>query len=166
MIAEYEPTTGAIHHIIFDPIHPDLMTSLIEQGKIFIEVPKTPWPPEPAIHPITMEPILDENGEPVLESKGYDVLDIHEETYYVSEGALVERPILDLPGSVTLVADGVTEQVLTVPPGTEVWMDNTLQGVVEDGTLELVSDMVESYTIILKAWPHQDKWIEVTSNAA
>lgn len=70
MIVEYDEATGRIMHLIFDPVPPEVAEFMAGNGKTFLDLPPTPWPPEPQFDaegtPV-MEPVTGDDGEPLLE---------------------------------------------------------------------------------------------------
>lgn len=85
--------------------------------------------------------------------------------HYISEGQVVDRPQLNAPDT-TMIAAGEYSTVLGVPEGTEVFVNNSLVGVIDDGAFGFTCDVPGKYQIRVEPpFPYIPIMYEVTVNA-
>lgn len=82
----------------------------------------------------------------------------------IVDGALVERPALDLPETLTLAVGA--SATLAVPIGATIQIDGDDAGTCDDGTLEIDGDLPHVYRLSVLAWPYIDHTITVTVTEA
>lgn len=159
MLIEYDEN-GRIHHMIHDPVSPEIVEIMVARGAL--NVPPTKLPPEPVLE--DGQPVLGEDGQPVMTERSiFHKCDIMGD--YILDGAITPRPIFPFDDVIEIVADEQHTVSLTVPDPCQIRIDGepmTITG----GQLELTSDMPAEYIVELVQWPYVEKTIKVIAHAA
>lgn len=166
MLVEYNEN-GRIGHIVMDPVPEGVAETLTEKGIRFLNLPVLALPDIPAVHPISGEPILDEEtGEQIWAPEGYTQAQVDPVNDYVFDEAITPRPSFDAPDLVEIIANGVDEKVVeNLPENASLIIDGEPHAL-EGTTLTLSSDMPAEYTILVQKFPYFERTIKVIAHAA
>ena len=106
-----------------------------------------------------------QNGEAYLELFTYDFNTDSE--FYVLEGQLVPRPILNSPPRTTIISDGIDAVIWSaIPVGSKLIINTVSQGVINDGEFVMTSNTPGIHHVLIEApAPYKSGNWEITVNA-
>lgn len=186
MIVEHTPE-GRITHIVFDPVHPDVLTHVKGEGRTFLDLAPIKLPDEPLLDENGnqqmerhVEPLFDEDGSPLLNDAGealYQVtmtpvfltnrikpVEVSLFDDYVVGGEIAKRPSIALPDLVELTV-GQAKTIADLPRPCAIRVDGEAM-TIEDGALTLEGDMPAEYEIAFDQWPYKPATVKVIISEA
>lgn len=106
--------------------------------------------------------------EPVMvqamESNGMEYAACAIATDYVVDGAVVLRPVLDLPEELQIDADGVDEARLeNLPTPCRITVDG-VEYTVEDGEFVMTAELPAEYVVVVDQWPYLPHTMRVVAS--
>lgn len=159
MIIIYNPETGLIYQTINDPTPPGIEQVLAEQGRSYVSKPVIPLESIVVTDKVTGEPILNNEGQPIMAPKGYLEFSLHPDDYVdIQTRDVTRRPSMQdvlYCTKTTIKADSVdTCLIQDVPEGANVKINSNDMGPLTGGTLELQADTIGEYHIEFSLWPY------------
>ena len=148
---------GFITHIRSDPESQQIIDAFLAKGD-WLYLPGEPMPLEPLFAP-SGEPILDEDGDQVVSSRGIILPDVTHGFHYVKAGKVVERP--RLPVRRQIKADGADTFVVEWTQPFSIEIDGELVEV-DDGRLEFATEDAGTY-VFNAVFPFVDGSITVVA---
>lgn len=159
MIVEFNEN-GQIYHIISDPVSPEVIQNVILNNPDRHLIVNPLRGPDLQIRNADGEIVFDENGSPIMGPGNLIYQSYEIEDWYVSDGQMVTRPVIEVPSSVELKV-GESMTIANLPNPCRIKVDGETI-TVEGGELELEGDMPAEYQIVIDHFPYKSATLKVT----
>lgn len=153
---------GFIDLIQSDP-GPEALANLMAMGG-YIDIQGVELPPEPLFN-AKGEPILDNDGEQIVASRGTEFPELSPWVNYVDvkTGEVKERPVIPLHDDVTITANGADRFTLEGLPRPIVVKVDGVEYEITDGKIVFSTKEAGTYRFTIDQWPYVPWSMKVTA---